>query len=84
MTDLVVSMIRTFVPKLVAAIIGGLAAIGIVGIDEPELVLVFVGLFESAYYALFRWLEHRYPWAGKLLGHSAKPSYEGNGEARPI
>jgi len=73
----ILSLIRTFVPKLVAAILGGLAAIGIVGLDEAEWVLLFVGLAEAAYYALFRALEHKWPWMGWFLGHSSKPTYTG-------
>ena len=79
--NFVLSLIRTLVPKLVAAILGGLAAIGIVGLDEAEWVLVFVGLAEAGYYALFRALEHRWPLFGWFLGHSAKPSYVGEHEA---
>lgn len=75
MSDFGISLIRTYIPKLVAAIIAGFGAIGIFDIDEPALVLVIVAIAEGLYYALFRWLEHRYPWAGKFLGHSSKPTY---------
>lgn len=77
MSDTIISYIRTYTPALAGIIIGALISWGL-PVDPAAavpLTAVLSGVFIAVYYALVRWLEHRYPWAGWLLGSPKQPSY---------
>jgi len=68
------SLIRTAVPVIVGALLGYAAK---VGLDLPsgavtEIVTVAI---TTAYYALIRAGEKRFPQLGVLLGYAAQPEY---------
>ena len=75
MYDLVVSLIRTFVPIAVGGALSALATIGVAGVDSAEAVAVVTSLTIGAYYAIVRGVEAKYPVAGVLLGHKTAPAY---------
>ncbi|MCP3937769.1 MAG: hypothetical protein GY708_20650 [Actinomycetia bacterium] len=79
MNEIVVSWIRTVVPHVVGMLVTVAAGYDI-AIDGPSLELVAVGALASAYYALVRMAEARWPKAGWLLGYPAAPTYEGGGK----
>jgi len=73
MTDLVKSLVRTYVPYLVAGLIGwGVLPESL----SAEATVVFTGLIFGAYYLLVRVLEQRWPWFGGLLGARSAPTYK--------
>lgn len=75
MNDLVISYIRTYVPKLIGVVVGWLAARGL-EVDSTELTVAVIGIVEVVWYALARFLEQRFSWAGTLmLGASKQPAY---------
>lgn len=76
MNDLVVSLIRTYVPIAVGVALSALATIGVTGVDSDAAVSAVTGLTIGLYYALARALERKSPKAGVLLGHKAAPTYE--------
>jgi hypothetical protein len=76
MNDLVVSLIRTYVPIAVGTALSLLATLGITGVDSTEAAAVVTSLTIGLYYALARALERRKPAAGVLLGHKSAPSYD--------
>ncbi|QAY69974.1 hypothetical protein [Xylanimonas protaetiae] len=88
MSDRIVSLLRTYVPKAWGLVVGALLAwLGIhapwavhvldsLGIDltSPAAVLVVVAGSESAWYAIWRALEPRLPdWMTRIVLGSAKP-----------
>lgn len=77
MGNFVTSLIRTWVPIIVGAVIAWLASRGI---DiEPEqaegLVAFLTALFSGVYYLVIRWLEQRFPQIGWLLGQAKQVKY---------
>lgn len=78
MNDFVTSLIRTWTPMLVGAVVSWLATRG-VNLD-PEaaagLAAFIAGLFSALYYLLVRLIERKYPEAGVLLGSTKKPNYK--------
>lgn len=77
MNDFITSLIRTYVPIIVGALISYLAASGIV-IDSTAtlgLVTFLTGLSQAVYYLVARILEKKFPQFGFLLGSSKKPEY---------
>lgn len=76
--DRILSYARTYVPIAVGALFAWLASLGLELDPEIQagLVVALTGIIQAAYYALFRQLEKRWPWAGVLLGSRAQPSYE--------
>ena len=77
MNSLVTSIIRTWTPMIVGAIVAWLAAKGI-KVDAASadgLVAFLTGLFSALYYLIARFLEAHYPKAGWLLGVPAQPNY---------
>lgn len=74
---MITNLIRTYVPYLVAWIVGGLASIGIEVTDDQRLMLVgLIGTVAAALYHLAAHaLEQRYPWASRLLGSRSQPLY---------
>lgn len=78
MNDYVLSLIRTWVPIAVGAVLSWLAARGF-NLDEEAtygLTAFLTGLGGAVYYALARALESRWPALGRLLlGSSKAPAY---------
>lgn len=77
-SDEIVSLIRTYVPLAVGAALVWLANTAGIKITEDEsagLTAGLTALTAAGYYALARWLESRWPWLGKLLGTSRRPTY---------
>lgn len=78
MNDKAISLIRTWIPALIGALVGFLASKGIeldpdaVAAGTAFMSAVFTGL----YYALARWLESRWPKLGWLLGNPKQPEYK--------
>jgi hypothetical protein len=77
MTDLIVSLIRTYVPWAVGAGIAYLVNAGFDIADDVSAAaaVAAVGLVSAAYYFAVRWLEAKFPWLGFLLGAPKQPTY---------
>lgn len=78
MSNFVTSLIRTYVPIIVGAIISFLTAKGI-EIDESSiagLTAFMTALFSGVYYLVVRLLEKKYPQVGILLGRVKTPDYK--------
>lgn len=78
LSNFVTSLIRTYVPIGVGALLAWLATTLGVVIDpssQAGLVILAVGVLSAAYYWLARILERKWPVLGFLLGAVAKPSY---------
>lgn len=78
MSDYLVSLVRTWVPTVVGAVISWLATLGLeLGAEaEVGLVTFLTALCIAVYYALVRALETRWPALGRLLGAKRAPVYE--------
>ncbi len=78
LSDTVISLIRTWVPVVIGAVLTFLATkLGIV-VDEDSktnAILAATAVVTSAYYAVVRLLEKKFPWAGLLLGSRRAPAY---------
>lgn len=78
MNNLVISLIRTYVPIIVGAIVAFLATKGL-SIDsdtQAAAVIAFTGIIQAVYYSLVRILEQKFPkLGGILLGKTATPDY---------
>lgn len=77
MTDYALSLIRTYVPIAVGAVLSWLLTLGI-EVDESvrtAAVVALTGVLQAAYYTAARWLEQRFVWARHLLGSSTTPTY---------
>lgn len=84
MNDNIVAQIRTTVPTFIGAVLAYLAARWGIVIDSDAsagLFAGFVALVTSAYYAVVRFLENRFPSLGWLLGNPKTPTYSGNVDA---
>lgn len=77
MNDLAVSLIRTWVPVGVGAVLSWLITLGanISPADQAGAVAALTALCIAVYYAAVRAAERKWPAAGVLLGHTAQPSY---------
>lgn len=78
MTDFVTSLIRTYVPIAVGALLAWLTAQGI-NVDKEAadgLVAFLTAIFSAAYYLAARLLEREWPELGGLLGVAKKPKYK--------
>lgn len=77
MSDIVTSLIRTYVPSAVGALLAWLLTLGVQVDAETQLGLVtaLTGLLIALYYTLIRLLEKKYPKIGVLLGSAKKPTY---------
>lgn len=77
MNNLAPSLIRTFVPIVVTAVVTWLAAINI-NLD-PETVAalstVIGAVIGGIYYTVVRVIERKVPWVGNFLGSAKKPVY---------
>lgn len=77
MTNTVLSLIRTYVPVGVGALVAWLLTLGI-ELDETVrngLVVGATGLVIAVYYTVVRLLEKRWPFFGVLLGSTKQPEY---------
>lgn len=86
MSDAVVSLIRTWVPIGVGAVLTFLATrLGVVVDEETStgLVVGATGVVSAAYYAAVRWAERRWPWLGALLGKRSEPMYARKSQPLP-
>lgn len=78
MNNFIISLIRTWTPTLVGAVLAWLAARGmeIDPNDAAAVVSGLTGLFIAGYYLLARIIERKFPsLGGLLLGSKAKPVY---------
>ena len=79
-SQVVPSLIRTWVPLGVGALLSWLATKGL-NVDaqtSAALVVVMTSLITALYYTVVRLVEHRYPAVGTVLlglGVKAKPAY---------
>lgn len=78
MSDFLLSLIRTYVPIAVGAVLGYLTAKGINIPDDVQIQasIAITGLLQALYYGLIRALEKKWPKIGILLGSTATPSYD--------
>lgn len=77
MSNFVTSLIRTYVPIAVGAVLSWLAVRGF-ELDQNAtegLVIFLTGVLQAAYYFVVRWLETRYPQFGVLLGKAREIKY---------
>jgi uncharacterized membrane protein (DUF441 family) len=75
--DYVISLIRTWCPIAIGAVVSWLAARGL-QLDPSTsagLIAGLTGLLAGAYYTVVRLAEAKWPVLGLLLGHAAKPQY---------
>jgi hypothetical protein len=78
MNDYVLSLIRTWTPIAVGAVLSWLAVKYGLALPESisnEVTVALTGVVIAAYYGIVRALEKRWPWFGKLLGAAKKPIY---------
>lgn len=77
MTNLFTSLIRTYVPIIVGAVVAYLATIGLEldADSQAGLIVALTGALQGAYYLVARLLERKFPAAGALLGSTQKPVY---------
>ena len=78
MNDTVISFIRTWVPMAAGVALTWLADVLGIAIDESTsatVVAAVVGVLSAVWYALARFLEQKFPWAGWLLGVNKAPAY---------
>lgn len=78
MSDLITSLIRTWVPTGVGLVISWFATQGVEFDPNTELQLAtgLTALITGIYYFIVRLLEQRFEWAGWLLGSKKQPTYE--------
>jgi len=79
LSDFVASQIRTYVPLVVAAVVGWLAGLGVdLDPSAQEAVGSLLGFAAGlVWYFGVRLLERRWPQLGWLLGYPAQPKYTG-------
>lgn len=77
LNDTFISMIRTWVPIGVGALIAWAATVGLEldGETQTSLIIGLTGVVQAVYYALVRSLENTYPQIGWLLGKAKAPNY---------
>lgn len=78
MTNFALSLIRTWTPILIGAVVAWLLTLGIEIDSETQasLVIALTGVLQAIYYALARALEVKYPRLGVLLGTTKQPEYK--------
>lgn len=76
-SDVVPSLIRTWTPIGVGAVISWAATQGLSVSDSTKsgLVALLTAVISGAYYALVRVAEQKWPQLGWLLGSPSQPSY---------
>ena len=78
MNNVLVSLIRTWVPVGVGTVIGWVLSLGILDVsaeDQAEVTAVAVAAAISLYHALVRLVERKVPWVGWFLGVAKQPEY---------
>lgn len=75
LTDSLVSLLRTYMAVWVPTVAAWLASYGIDLPVEPTQAVALAVLI-SAFYAVVRAAESRWPWVGWLLGAAKAPTYE--------
>jgi hypothetical protein len=75
MSDLLKSVVRTFVPVVVGLILSALAKLQ-VEVDAVGLAQLVDAIFVGLYYAVVRFLEAKNQAFGWLLGLPSPPSYD--------
>lgn len=85
MPDFVASLIRTYVPIAVSAIVAWLTSVGLELPEESaaQLALLLGALAGAIYYAVVRLLEKHFPWIGNFLGVAKAPVYVAPDEITP-
>lgn len=78
LSDTIASLTRTYVPYLVGLVIGWLVTVGVTLPEEAKgaLVALLSFLIGSAWYALARLLESKWPSLGWLIGYPVQPAYK--------
>lgn len=79
MSDLIPSLIRTYVPLIVSFALAWLARTWGFIIDEESTAAahtLVMGVVFAVYYTLVRVLERKLPWVGTLLGTAKAPTYD--------
>lgn len=78
MSDFAISLIRTYVPIVVGAVVAWLVARGIAIPSEAIVgtVAFLTAILQGFYYFVARLLEQRYPQFGWLLGQAKQLKYE--------
>lgn len=79
MSDLIPSLIRTYVPLGVAFALAWVARTWGIVVDEDSsaaAVTLAMGVLFAVYFGLVRALESRFPWIGGLLGLAKAPTYD--------
>lgn len=76
-TNMIPSLIRTYVPLAVSFLVGWLASLGIdlSGEQQTALTGIIGTVVAAVYYALVRLLEKKFPALSVLLGSSKQPRY---------
>lgn len=84
-SDLVPSLIRTWTPIGVGAVVSWAATQGLSVSDSTKtgLVALLTAVISGAYYALVRVAEQKWPQLGWLLGSPSQPSYAPKEPATP-
>lgn len=78
MSNVFVSLIRTWVPVAVGAVIGWFLSLGIFDVsaeDQAKVTAAAVSGAIVAYHGLVRFLERKWPWFGVFLGSAKQPEY---------
>lgn len=77
-SNFIPSLIRTWVPIVVGALVSWLVTLGVdvSGEAVAGFVLFVTVVLQGAYYAVVRWLEKRFPKLGWLLGSLKQPQYK--------
>lgn len=77
MNSFVTSLIRTYVPIIVGALVSFLITKGVELDPETQtgLIVALTGVSQAVYYYVARVLERKFPQFSFLLGSSAQPKY---------
>ena len=77
MNDFVVSLIRTWVPAAVAAVVAYVITLGVEfdAAAEAQVSAAAVLVVSALYYGVVRALENKWPAFGRLLGIAKTPTY---------
>lgn len=78
MNSFITSLIRTYVPIAVGAVVSFLLTKGIeLDADtQAGLIVVLTGVSQAVYYYVARVLERKFPQLSFLLGSAAQPRYQ--------
>lgn len=77
MTDFILSLVRTYTPIAVGAVVAWLVTLGVeVDVEtQAGLVVALTGVIQAIYYTVIRLLEKKFPQIGVLLGSAKTPEY---------